>query len=390
MKRVCHVLHGPYLTDPRVRREAEALVDAGYAVDVICLSEKGQPSRAVVNGVEVFRVPLARKRGSALRYLFEYFAFLALTALLLLLRLGRRYCLIHVNNMPDFLVFAAALPKLFGSKVLLDVHDPMPELFQSKYGFGEHSIAARMLRWQVKCSMRFSNAVMTVTDEMRELLDSILPGKPISVLMNMPDASFVESALLPEAERFRSKQGFRILYTGTVSERYGVRVAVEAMPSLKRRIPGVSLCVVGSGDELEDLRALSRELEVADCVDFRGHVPWSEIPQIIRQSDLGVSLLLKNAHTDLCFTNKVVEYVTAGLPTIVSKTRAMENYYSDEVVKFVDPGDVKSFEDAVIELYENPDKMRSMSRNGIALRDRWNWTVEKTKYVELIDSMCRG
>jgi glycosyltransferase involved in cell wall biosynthesis len=162
------------------------------------------------------------------------------------------------------------------------------------------------------------------------------------------------------------------------------------MPLLKRRIPGVSLCVVGSGDELEDLRALSRELHVADCVDFRGHVPWSEIPQIIRQSDLGVSLLLKNAHTDLCFTNKVVEYVTAGLPTIVSKTRAMENYYSDEVVKFVDPGDVKSFEDAVIELYENPDKMRSMSRNGIALRDRWNWTVEKTKYVELIDSMCRG
>ena len=99
-------------------------------------------------------------------------------------------------------------------------------------------------------------------------------------------------------------------------------------------------------------------------------------------------MLLKDVHTDLCFVGKVIEYVTAGLPTIVSRTRTMENYYRDGIVRFVDPGDVEQFKQAVIELCEHPEMRMAMSRAGIALRDQWNWTVESAKYVELISSMC--
>ena len=388
MKRVCHILHGPYLVDSRVKLEAEALVDAGYAVDVICISEEGQPSRGVVNGVNVYRLPLARKRGSRLRYAWEYIAFFALTSLVLTLRLGKRYRVIHVNNMPDFLVFTAVIPRLLGSKVLLDVHDPMPELFQSKYALGETSFVVRALRWQLKRSMGFADAVLTVSDEMRRHLNALVPNKYPAVLMNMPNSDFISSALLPESDRFKEKSRFRLLYTGTISERYGLHIVIRALPRLKERVPGIELCVIGWGDQVEELQALAQQLGVSDIVEFRGRVPWTEIPDLIKQADVGVSVLLKDVHTDLCFIGKVIEYVTAGLPTIVSRTRTMENYYGDDVVKFVAPGDVRSFEEAVIELYENPDKMRSMSRKGIALRDRWNWEVERAKYVALIDSMC--
>ncbi|MDH7602192.1 MAG: glycosyltransferase family 4 protein [Armatimonadota bacterium] len=386
-KRACHLLHGPYLTDPRVRREAEALAEAGWEVDVICLHEEGKPRRDSVNNVRVLRLPLARKRGSVFRYLFEYVAFFVMTAFVLTARLGKRYRLIHVNNMPDFLVFAALLPKLLGSKVLLDVHDPMPELFQSKYGFSDSSPIIRFLRWQLKRSMHFADAVVTVSDEMRRLLSDLLPGVEISVVMNMPNASFVKLGQIAEDQRFTNRNGFRLLYTGTVAARYGVRVAVEAMPVLKKLIPGVSLCVVGSGDQLEELKQLARDLGVADCVDFRGAVPWTEIPKLIQESDLGVSVLLKDPHTDLCFTNKVVEYVTCGLPTVVSRTRTSENYYSQDTVRFVEPGSVESFVNAVVELYHNPDLRRSMSRRGMALAEKWNWDCEKIKYVELVERL---
>ena len=387
-KRLCHVLHGPYLTDPRVRREAEALAELGWQVDVICLHEPGKPRRDVVNGVSVLRLPLARKRGSVLRYIFEYVAFLLLATLVLTVRIGKRYRVIHVNNMPDFLVFAALLPKLFGTKVVLDVHDPMPELFQSKYGLGKDSFVVRFLRWQLKWSMRFADAVITVSEEMRKLLNAVVPGLKVWVVMNLPNSSFVRTGQISESERFVSRNGFRLLYTGTVAERYGVRVAVEAMPKLRELIPGVSLRIVGSGDQLEELRTLAQDLGVSDCIEFCGTLPWTEIPKLIRESDLGISILLKDPHTDLCFTNKVVEYVTCGLPTVVSRTLTSEAYYSEEIVRFVEPGDVESFISAVVELYRDPDLRKKMSRNGIALSDRWNWETEKSKYVELIESLA--
>ncbi|MGQ9455867.1 MAG: glycosyltransferase family 4 protein [Armatimonadota bacterium] len=386
--RVCHILHGPYLTDPRVRREAEALAGAGWDVDVLCLSEPGRPSREIVNGVRVLRLPLARKRGSVPRYIFEYLVFLLISGLVLLFRTPRRYRVIHVNNMPDFLVFATAIPKLFGTKVLLDVHDPMPELFQSKYGLDKGSLIIRFLRWQLKISMRFADAVMTVTDEMRRLLNEIVPHIKISVLMNMPSSEFVRLGQIPLEERFGKRDGFRLLYTGTVAERYGVRVAVEAMPELRKAIPEISLCVVGSGDQLDELQQLARELGVSDIVDFRGTLPWTEIPRLIRESDLGISILLKDPHTDLCFTNKVVEYVTCGLPTIVSRTRTSECYYTDDTVCFVEPGDVGSFVKAVLNLYHNRTTMMQMSRNGTALAEKWNWDVEKTKYLGLMNKLA--
>lgn len=386
--RVCHILHGPYLTDPRVRREAEALAEAGWDVDVLCLSEPGRPVRESINGVKVLRLPLARKRGSILRYIFEYLAFFFISGVILLFRVPRRYKVIHVNNMPDFLVFAATIPKLFGTKILLDVHDPMPELFQSKYRLHKDSLIIRFLRWQLKMSMRFADAVMTVTDEMRRLLNEIVPHIEISVLMNMPGSEFVRSGQISLDERFSERNGFRLLYTGTVAERYGVRVAVEAMPELRKAIPGISLCVVGSGDQLEELKQLARELGVSDIVDFRGALPWTEIPKLIRESDLGISVLLKDPHTDLCFTNKVVEYVTCGLPTIVSRTRTSERYYTDGTVCFVEPGDVRSFVEAVLNLYHNRSKMVQMSQNGMALAEKWNWDVEKAKYLRLMNTLA--
>src|SRR5207249_1664702 len=128
-KRVCEISGSYFMRDPRVRREAQALADAGWQVDVICLRAPNEPARSEQprttkgGAIRIHRVPLQHKRGSKLRYVLEYGTFFALaSALLSLKHMRRRYDLVHIHNMPDALVFAAWLPKLTGTPIVLDMH----------------------------------------------------------------------------------------------------------------------------------------------------------------------------------------------------------------------------------------------------------------------------
>ena len=72
----------------------------------------------------------------------QYFAFIVISFLYLAARsLKRRYDLVHVHNMPDALVFSAMIPKLLGAKLILDLHDPMPQLMQTIFKLPEDSLA---------------------------------------------------------------------------------------------------------------------------------------------------------------------------------------------------------------------------------------------------------
>src|SRR5690349_12077558 len=110
---VCMLVHQDYYRDDRVQRYAEALVLAGVQVEVLCLPSLAEPSRALPPGVQVFTIPLRRSGQRPALYFLEYGAALILFTILLLRRcLRQRYAVIHVHNMPDFLVFAALVPRL--------------------------------------------------------------------------------------------------------------------------------------------------------------------------------------------------------------------------------------------------------------------------------------
>src|SRR5688572_22525848 len=146
-KRVAMVLFSYYPADPRPRRAAEALVESGLSVDMICLREDDNDHKQDrFNGVEIRRVPIRRRRGGVLGYLFQYSAFLLTSSAIIAFRsLSRRYDLVYVHNMPDFLAFSGVIPKLFGAKVILDLHDPMPELMRTIFGLSEDAAAVRLL-----------------------------------------------------------------------------------------------------------------------------------------------------------------------------------------------------------------------------------------------------
>ncbi len=387
MTRVCHIVQSYYPRDPRIRRQAEALIEAGYSVDVICLRAPGQTSRELINGVEVTRIPLGRQRGGPARYVLEYVAFLIMSAAVAAAR-ARRYQVIHVSNMPDFLVFAAIVPKLFGAFVLLDEHDPFPELLMSKYGLGPQHWLIKIARWLEKRSLRFAHHILTTTRALKEHYEAITNQVPVSVVMNLPDEK-----LFSPPDNFHktiSDQGrdFVIIYAGTVSKIYNLDLAVGAVANLKDRIPRLRLKIVGEGDDLPRLKTMAEELGIKDIVEFTGDVPFSKVPELIAQSSVGISLLRLDPLTDMCFNNKAGEYVAMGLPCISTRTTTAANHFPDDVVRFVDPGSQESLEAAILDLYNNPDLRLQMSRNGLAFTQNANWSTEKKKYVELIRSLC--
>ena len=95
---------------------------------MICLREEGKDrKREVLNGVDIRRVPIKRRRGGVFGYIHQYSAFLLISSAIFAVRsLTRRYDLVYVHNMPDVLVLGGLVPKAFGAKMILDLHDPAP------------------------------------------------------------------------------------------------------------------------------------------------------------------------------------------------------------------------------------------------------------------------
>src|SRR4051794_9704471 len=132
-RRITMVVHAYYpLGEPRVEREAKAARDAGHAVEVLCLRGPDEPQRELVDGIAVRRLPVRHERGAGFaRALGEYVAFTGL-ALAALLASGRPD-VVHVHTPPDFLVLAALPLRLRDTRLLLDVHDLSPHMYEARF-----------------------------------------------------------------------------------------------------------------------------------------------------------------------------------------------------------------------------------------------------------------
>ena len=163
-----------YPFHPRVRRLTEAAADAGYAVDVICLRQPHEKRYEVCSGVHVYRMPMNRdfaRSRSLLITIPGWFWFVLLAgATVTRLHLKHAYDVIHVHNMPDFLVFSALLPRLLGAKVILEVQDVSPELMGAKVKGRLGGIVSRLAAWQERISTAFAHHVITVGWPFEELL----------------------------------------------------------------------------------------------------------------------------------------------------------------------------------------------------------------------------
>src|SRR6266540_477436 len=247
--RVVHVVYSSYPFDPRVRRVVEAQRDWGFDVHVGALEEHGQPRKESLGSVAVQRVPLEVVRGGRARYAFQYVIFLmAATLLVLGIRVHHRVDVVHVHSLPDFLVASAAMAKLLGSKVVLDLHEAMPEIVRARFRGSERSLLPTLARWLEWMSCAFADAVLTATDPIRGLLVRRgTAASKITVIMNSPRS--IPSRQI-DVETLRTNLGLNghsaIVYVGGLNEERDLGVLIRAVAGL-RTDPPLRLVVFGYG-----------------------------------------------------------------------------------------------------------------------------------------------
>jgi glycosyltransferase involved in cell wall biosynthesis len=336
--RVGIVVHSYYLRDTRPRRHAAVLARAGHEVEVICARDAGETASEDIGGVKVRRLPARRRRGSKFRYLFEYVSFTLLAAGALLRRRGR-FDAIIVIGVPNFLVASTLILRPRRGRrprVLLDMRDPLPEFFQAKYGIAPGSLAHKILLLEERWSCRIADGVLTVVGSMADLYARSVDPSKITVVMNAPD-----TRLFRVMDVRREPTDRTMLYTGTVAERYGVDLAVEALSVLRADIPGLRLRIVGDGDLVETCRSRATALGVADRVEFLAPVPLDQVPGLIASAWLGIQPNRSDALMEHSLSTKILEWASLRLPVVAGYTAPLEAVFGRDSIWLHEPGDLE-------------------------------------------------
>lgn len=389
MARVCIISHSHYPYDARVSRQARALVLAGHDVDIICLQYQDQPLFQRDGRVSVYHLPIGRLRGGKLRYLFEFFTFqLAATVLAGALHLRHRYHVVETTSVPDWLVFAAIVPKLLGARVLLDLHECMPEYGATKYGVPLEHRMVRTLAFLERLSIRFATFVTTCTEQMRErFVERGAPADKIAVVVN----SFDDERFRPE--RYigapQSAPGtFTLICHGTVEPNYGLDLVVRAVGMLRDRIPRLRLDIWGDGTHRPALEALTRELGLEDRVRFTGWVTMEELMPHLAAADAGVVAVRRDAFRDVTLCTKMFDLVSLRKPVIISRTRAVEAYFGSECFQIFESEDVPGLADAIYAVYADRGLRERLVRNAAARNEPYRWVHQAKRYVEIIEGLA--
>ena len=390
--RHCMVVHAYYpVGETRVQRQAMALVDRGFDVDVLCLRDRGEARRETVDGVNVHRLPLGRHRDRGFVWqMVEYLVFFGLAmAVLTGKHLTRRYRAVQVHNLPDFLVFCALVPRLTGSLVILDIHDLMPEFFASKTGNGLDHPLVRVVRWQEKLSCRFASRVITVTREwQRTLGERSTDPEKVSVVMNLADPRMF-------THRPRDRSGadddlFRVIYHGTLTHRYGVDLLIRAVGEVANEIPGVRLSVLGDGDARDELVALARDLDLNGSVTFsEGMLDAATLPDALVEADLGVVPNRSDVFTDGLLPTKLLEYVAVGTPVLTARTPGVSAYFDESMVGFFEPGSEHSLAEGIRKLSSDRSRLNELSDEADRFNLEHNWPAAAADYANLIEAGTR-
>ncbi len=382
------VAYTRYESDNRVRRYAEALAKRGDHVDVVALRQEGQAASDVINGVRVFRI---QRRIASEKNKFMYLGKLCLffvrsMAFLTREQFRNRYDLIHVHSVPDFEVFAAAYPKLTGTKIILDIHDIVPEFYASKFKTSHDSLAFKMLVGVERLSTRFSDHVIAANHIWEKRLQerSVKPSK-CTTMLNFPDTQDFQ-----RRGRTRTDDKFILLYPGTLNYHQGLDIAVRAFAKIKDQVPQAEFHIYGEGEQFEPLKSLIVELGLQNRVFLRPILPYHQITSVIENSDLGVVPKRSNSFGNEAFSTKILEFMAMGVPVIVPDTAIDRYYFNDSVAKFFKANDENSLADAMLLFISNPEMGRNLAKNADVFIKKYTWDENKASYLDLVDGLVHS
>lgn len=386
--RVVSLTYDFYPYDIRVRRLAEAAIAGGYAAEVICLREPGEPAREQVDGVRIYRLPLGRGYGRSLPVTVVCWCWFAVMAgtLLLWLHLRRRYAVVIAHNMPDFLVCAALPVRFLGARVLLDIQDTSPELMAAKAHGYKRVILRCLAALQERLSVACADAVMTVGWPFEEVLVARgIPRAKVCSIINSADPRLFPAVRRDQPSRAREQRnGLTLMYYGTVAQRNGLDIAMRAFALAHREVPGLRFAIMGRGEALPEVERLAGELGVADNVTFVPNCPSERIVDFVVAGDIGIVPYRSDGFADLVLPTKMYEMAWMRRPIIAADTPAIRSLFGTEAVLLCAPEQPEQFAKAIVHLAGDPALRDRLVTLAAEAYQPYRWEMMSKQYQALL------
>ncbi len=361
--------------DRRVWQEACALRDVGHEVTVICPQMRGYTqAEEKLEGIQIYRHWISGEAKSLFGFISEYTSALW-GELCCALKAWRRggFDVIHLCNPPD-LLFLVALPfKLCcGVKVIFDVHDLWPEMFEAK--FGKRGLLYWAVRAAERCTLALADVVIATNQSVLRAVKERgkLRDERVFVVRTAPNR--MNTAVEPDAS-LRAGKKYLVGYVGVMGNADGVDYLVRAVEHIVKthQRQDVQFLLMGSGPEHAELVALRDRLGLQDHINMPGRVSDDYLCRALRSIDLGVACDPINAYNDHCTMNKVLEYMAFGKPMVMFGT--VEGRYSaGESAVYVMENSAERLGDAIFGLLDDEPRRAALGAAGHArLTSELNW-----------------
>ena len=388
-RRVAIVVHAIYPGDPRVRRQGDALIEAGYEVDIICLRQPGEEAAERDGAWRIVRLPINRSFIGFAGHLAEYIAFTAMAGWRLAREhRHRRYDLVQVATVPDFLAFAAVPEKLSGVPMLLDLHEDMPEFFRDRFAAPLLRPLLPIVELATRGSAAIADRLITVHEPLRQL--SIRRGVAadrISVVMNGADVRLFDPERFPR-RRFMADGELRLVHHSNLQRLYGLDVAIRGLallpPELRWRLD-----VYGDGPWRGRIEGAIEETATSDRVTLHGRVPIDDLPQALAAADIGLVPSLKEPYLEYSLSTKLLELAAMGVPTIASDLATFRYHFTDAALRYVPGGEPAALARAVEALVEDPAAAKAMGQEARRQARPYGWDVQRDRYLAVVDALVR-
>ena len=305
--------------------------------------------------------------------------------------LKRRYDLVYIHNMPDILVASALVPKMLGAKVILDQHDPMPELMRTIFGLDQSSYGVRFLSWLEKWSIARADLVITVNEACKRIFGSrsCRPEK-IGVVMNSPDeAIFPFQAVQSLASTHEVPQRrFVMMYHGSLVERNGLDLAVEALARVRAAIPTAELRIYGRQTPfLESVMGKARDKGLTECVKYLGPRSLEGLVGEIKACDVGLIPNQRSAFAEINTPTRIFEYLALGKPVIAPRAAGISDYFDERSMIFFELGDAQDLARKIEYVFSHPAEVMETVRLGQAVYGKHCWQTERQRLTDLVSSL---
>ena len=385
--RAAMVAYTEYARDPRVRRYAECLTRNGYEVDCFVLKKANNIQIDVINGVKIFHLKTSQYRGnSILAYIYSYFTFFIQALIALTNQIHNNYSVIHVHNMPDFLVFTTLINKLFGSKVILDIHDNMPELYKTKFDSKIGVLLYHILLAQERLSCFYADRVVTVHVphfDYNVKNHNLSPNKTF-IIPNFADTNLFH----PLTETNSVKNGaFNVIYHGTIAERFGLNLVLKGIKKVHEDFPFLRLHIYGKGDGVVNLETDIQAMDLENIVVYHGQIELDLIPGKIAKSDLGLVTYIQSDATDLMLPLKLMEYMAVGIPALTVMNKPIKYYFKADELAYYESNNLESFTRELQNLITSPPELIRLQKKTEIVNQRLNWKNEQKNYINEIQKL---